>query len=98
MYVTEQVTGSFALLDSLAIHGVSYIFDYPGGAILPIYDELLSSKQHQSRFEIHQLKCLSITNQMRFTWTVSTYVLPGVTSNLKIWSFFAWDITDIYIH
>lgn len=33
-------TGSFALLDSLISNGVRYIFGYPGGAILPIYDEL----------------------------------------------------------
>jgi acetolactate synthase I/II/III large subunit len=33
-------TGAFALLDSLVRHGVLDIFGYPGGAILPIYDEL----------------------------------------------------------
>ncbi len=35
-----RATGSFALLDSLKRHGVKHIFGYPGGAILPIYDEL----------------------------------------------------------
>lgn len=35
-------TGAFALLDSLVRHGVLHIFGYPGGAILPIYDELYS--------------------------------------------------------
>lgn len=35
-----EVTGAFALLDSLVKHKVSHIFGYPGGAILPIYDEL----------------------------------------------------------
>lgn len=38
--LTTENTGSFALLDSLVNHGVKYIFGYPGGAILPIYDEL----------------------------------------------------------
>jgi len=33
-------TGAFALMDSLCRHGVEHIFGYPGGAILPIYDEL----------------------------------------------------------
>nr|YP_009314602.1 Acetohydroxyacid synthetase large subunit [Liagoropsis maxima]SCW22856.1 Acetohydroxyacid synthetase large subunit [Liagoropsis maxima] len=37
--ITYQ-TGAFALIDSLVRHNVSYIFGYPGGAILPIYDEL----------------------------------------------------------
>jgi acetolactate synthase I/II/III large subunit len=33
-------TGAYALLDSLRRHGVEHIFGYPGGAILPIYDEI----------------------------------------------------------
>lgn len=37
---TKLQTGAFALIDSLVRHGVSHIFGYPGGAILPIYDEL----------------------------------------------------------
>ena len=37
---TQRATGAFALLDSLKQHGVKHIFGYPGGAILPIYDEL----------------------------------------------------------
>jgi len=36
----KQATGAFALMDSLKRHGVKHIFGYPGGAILPIYDEL----------------------------------------------------------
>ncbi len=35
-----QCTGAYALMDSLCRHGVKHIFGYPGGAILPIYDEL----------------------------------------------------------
>ncbi|MGL5508648.1 MAG: thiamine pyrophosphate-binding protein, partial [Microcoleaceae cyanobacterium] len=35
-----HATGAYALLDSLKRHGVKHIFGYPGGAILPIYDEL----------------------------------------------------------
>ncbi|MGK7905124.1 MAG: biosynthetic-type acetolactate synthase large subunit [Hormoscilla sp.] len=45
MQVTTTVaptrqTGAFALMDSLKRHGVRHIFGYPGGAILPIYDEV----------------------------------------------------------
>jgi acetolactate synthase-1/2/3 large subunit len=36
----RQTTGAFALIDSLVRHKVKHIFGYPGGAILPIYDEL----------------------------------------------------------
>jgi acetolactate synthase-1/2/3 large subunit len=33
-------TGAYILLDNLIQNGVKHIFGYPGGAILPIYDEL----------------------------------------------------------
>ena len=33
-------TGAYILIDSLIQNGVEHIFGYPGGAILPIYDEL----------------------------------------------------------
>jgi acetolactate synthase-1/2/3 large subunit len=36
----QRVSGAYALLDALHRHGVRHIFGYPGGAILPIYDEL----------------------------------------------------------
>ncbi|MEO1094186.1 MAG: biosynthetic-type acetolactate synthase large subunit [Cyanobacteria bacterium J06638_28] len=40
----QRATGGFALMDSLKRHGVRYIFGYPGGAILPIYDELYKAE------------------------------------------------------
>ena len=44
MKIKKQIrrthTGAFALLDSLVQNNVDTIFGYPGGAILPIYDEL----------------------------------------------------------
>ncbi|MEM9503626.1 MAG: biosynthetic-type acetolactate synthase large subunit, partial [Cyanobacteria bacterium P01_E01_bin.43] len=42
---TQRATGGFALIDSLQRHGVCHIFGYPGGAILPIYDELYKAEQ-----------------------------------------------------
>jgi acetolactate synthase-1/2/3 large subunit len=33
-------TGAYTLIDSLVQNGVEHIFGYPGGAILPLYDEL----------------------------------------------------------
>lgn len=40
----QRVTGGFALIDSLKRHGVRHIFGYPGGAILPVYDELYKAE------------------------------------------------------
>jgi len=39
-YSQIKKTGAFALIDSLIRNGTEHIFGYPGGAILPIYDEL----------------------------------------------------------
>jgi acetolactate synthase-1/2/3 large subunit len=36
----SKKTGAFALLDSLIRNETKHIFGYPGGAILPLYDEL----------------------------------------------------------
>ena len=41
---SQRRTGAYALMDSLRLHGVKHIFGYPGGAILPIYDELYHSE------------------------------------------------------
>ena len=40
-----RVTGGYALIDSLVRHGVSHVFGYPGGAILPVYDELYKAEE-----------------------------------------------------
>ncbi|MGD1898094.1 MAG: biosynthetic-type acetolactate synthase large subunit [Phormidesmis sp.] len=41
---TQRVSGAYALIDSLVRHGVKHIFGYPGGAVLPIYDELYKAE------------------------------------------------------
>ncbi len=48
----KRATGAFALIDSLKRHGVKHIFGYPGGAILPIYDELY---RFESRGDIQHI-------------------------------------------
>ncbi|NJN76055.1 MAG: biosynthetic-type acetolactate synthase large subunit [Synechococcaceae cyanobacterium RL_1_2] len=42
---SSRQTGAFALIDSLVRHGVKHIFGYPGGAILPIYDEIYRAEE-----------------------------------------------------
>ncbi len=36
----NNITGAYILMETLIAHGVKVIFGYPGGAILPLYDEL----------------------------------------------------------
>jgi acetolactate synthase-1/2/3 large subunit len=40
-----RTTGAFALVDSLTKQGVEHIFGYPGGAILPVYDEIYKAEE-----------------------------------------------------
>ncbi len=39
-----ELTGAQALIESLKNEGVKHIFGYPGGTVLPIYDELYKEK------------------------------------------------------
>jgi acetolactate synthase-1/2/3 large subunit len=43
--VTTKVTGSVAVLEACLAEGVTTIFGYPGGAIMPIYDALYDYRE-----------------------------------------------------
>jgi acetolactate synthase-1/2/3 large subunit len=43
--MTQQITGSQALIKSLLAEGVDTIFGYPGGAIMPVFDALYDCKR-----------------------------------------------------
>lgn len=42
----EQMTGAEIVLKALIEEGVDTIFGYPGGAVLPIYDEIFKNQEH----------------------------------------------------
>ena len=41
---TDQMTGAEIVIKALKDQGVEHIFGYPGGAVLPIYDEIFKQK------------------------------------------------------
>ncbi|MDD3800221.1 MAG: thiamine pyrophosphate-binding protein, partial [Novosphingobium sp.] len=43
--MTQERSGAKILVESLVRQGVEYVFGYPGGAVLPIYDELFDDKR-----------------------------------------------------
>jgi acetolactate synthase-1/2/3 large subunit len=47
-----RTSGAFALIDSLCRQGVRHVFGYPGGAILPVYDEVYKA---QARGDLHHV-------------------------------------------
>lgn len=41
----EEMTGAKILVQALIDQGITDVFGYPGGAILPVYDELFQQNQ-----------------------------------------------------
>ena len=41
--MTKEMTGAEMVIEALADQGVQHIFGYPGGAVLPIYDEIFKN-------------------------------------------------------
>ena len=46
----KKITGAKIVIESLIQENVKVIFGYPGGAVLPIYDELFKQKKNQTYF------------------------------------------------
>ena len=49
---TTELTGAEIVSRCLAEEGIEFVFGYPGGAVLPIYDELF---KHPSLEPLHTL-------------------------------------------
>jgi acetolactate synthase-1/2/3 large subunit len=45
LVVSEERSGAAILVECLVRQGVEFVFGYPGGAVLPIYDELFSDRR-----------------------------------------------------
>jgi acetolactate synthase-1/2/3 large subunit len=43
--MTKEMTGAEMVVEALADQGVQHLFGYPGGAVLPIYDELFKQQK-----------------------------------------------------
>jgi acetolactate synthase-1/2/3 large subunit len=48
------MTGAAVIIQALVDQGVDTIFGYPGGAVLPIYDELFKQDKHKHNQERHE--------------------------------------------
>ncbi len=43
--MSKEMTGAEMVIEALADQGVTHIFGYPGGAVLPIYDAIFQQEQ-----------------------------------------------------
>ncbi len=50
----REMTGAEMVLTALADHGVEHLFGYPGGAVLPIYDEIFKQDKVQHILVRHE--------------------------------------------
>src|SRR5690349_6460673 len=51
---TNQMTGAAMIVRALVDHGVQHLFGYPGGAVLPIYDEIFQQDDIQHILVRHE--------------------------------------------
>ena len=52
--MTREMTGAEMVIQALVDQGVEYIFGYPGGAVLPIYDAIFAQNQVQHILVRHE--------------------------------------------
>lgn len=50
----KKLTGGEALIKCLENHGVEYIFGFPGGVVIPIYDAIVNTKKIKSILVRHE--------------------------------------------
>ncbi len=43
--MSKHMTGAEMIVEAMKDQGVEYVFGYPGGAVLPIYDALFGQNQ-----------------------------------------------------
>ena len=52
--MTRQMTGAKMVVQALIDQGVDTVFGYPGGAVLPIYDEIFQQNDHSHILVRHE--------------------------------------------
>ena len=54
--MARTMTGAEMVIKALQDQGVEHIFGYPGGAVLPIYDELFQQEKVRIRKELREVR------------------------------------------
>ena len=71
---TETISGARIVLECLHRLGVKDIFGYPGGAVIPIYDEIYKYNKINHYFARHE-QPMKLTDTREFQGKLE-YVLP----------------------
>jgi len=72
------MTGAAIVFKALEEQGVDTIFGYPGGAVLPIYDELKNHKKIRHFLVRHEQRKVTLGHQANLVlfWLHRVQVLP----------------------
>jgi acetolactate synthase I/II/III large subunit len=80
----KEMTGAEMVIEALADQGVEHLFGYPGGAVLPIYDELFKQKKIKHILVRHEQGALhAAEGYARSTGKVAAVLVtsgPGATN------------------
>ena len=59
--MTRQITGAKMVVQALRDQGVEVVFGYPGGAVLPIYDEIFQQNDMEHILVRHEQGSVPVT-------------------------------------
>jgi acetolactate synthase-1/2/3 large subunit len=85
LIVIMKKTGSQIIVESLKKEGVDIIFNYPGGAVLPLFDELQNSSFRQILVRHEQAAVHAADGYARATGRVGVVIVtsgPGATNTV----------------
>ena len=67
--MAEERSGASILIECLVRQGVEFVFGYPGGAVLPIYDELFADERLRHILVRHEAGAAHAASRTRRTRT-----------------------------
>ncbi len=80
---SEILSGAQITCRSLELEGVTTLFGYPGGAVIPLYDAIASAKFHHVLVRFEQWAALAAQSYARVTGDVGVCIVtsgPGATN------------------
>src|SRR5438094_3043955 len=84
--MSKEMSGAEMVLEALADQGVEHLFGYPGGAVLPIYDEIFKQTRVKHILVRHEQGALhAAEGYARSTGKVGTVLVtsgPGATNSV----------------
>ena len=82
--MSDERSGAAILIECLVRQGVEFVFGYPGGAVLPIYDELFGDHRIRHILVRHEISPLFTVKVMLSIAFCSSYSLVRLVTSIDI--------------